>query len=307
MKDVGSFIKLDNNINEKVVKIKQKLLRNKQLLDYCQTRKIILNEDKIDKSLMNLLQFSENYQKCQNCTGLDTCTQMQQGYKPLLRDVTTHIHLQYTPCDYHKAYTSQLEVTNCLKSFYMPKKILNASLDNIDINDIGRTKALSKIATFAKSYKEDKFQKGAYIHGAFGIGKTYMLAAMANALAKRHIKVFLVYLPDMIRELKSAIGKNNLENLLHEIKSVQVLILDDIGSEMNTQWVRDEIIGPILQYRMLEELPTFFSSNKALSELIRDYATTTDNVKDVTKAERIGDRIKALAEEFTVSGKNYRY
>ncbi len=307
MKEVGNFINLDNNINKKIAEIKKELLQDKLLLENCKKHKIILNDEKVDKSLMNLLQFSESYSKCLKCVGLDNCNQTQHGFKPLLKDLGNFIHLQYTPCDYYKAYLAQLEVTNCLKSFYMPKKIMNASLDNIDIKDIGRTKALSKIATFAKSYTENKFQKGVYIHGAFGIGKTYMLAAMANALAKRHIKVFLVYLPDMIRELKSAIGKNNLENLLNDIKSVQVLILDDIGSEMNTQWVRDEIIGPILQYRMLEELPTFFSSNKSIEELIRDYATTTDNVKDVTKAERIGDRIKALADEFTVTGENYRY
>ena len=45
---------------------------------------------------------------------------------------------------------------------------------------------------------------------------------------------------------------------------VPVLILDDIGSEMNTQWVRDEVLGPILQFRMLEELPTFFPLIKRL-------------------------------------------
>ncbi len=189
----------------------------------------------------------------------------------------------------------------------MPKKILNASFDQIDLKEMARMPVVNKLATFAKSYSPDKFQKGAYLSGAFGVGKTYLLAAMANALAKRHIPVALVYLPDMIRELKSAIGNHNLENLVNEIKSVQVLILDDIGSEMNTQWVRDEILGTILQYRMLEELPTFFSSNKTIKELIKDYQTTTDNVVSVSKAERIGDRIKTLADEFIVSGQNYRY
>lgn len=306
MKEVGKLIQVDHDINRKVEVIKKNILNNKRLLSYCKECNIKLTEVKINNSLMNLLQFTENYEKCMSCGGLDTCKQVNQGFKPMLKDYNSFINIQYTSCDYQKAYEAQLEIANHLNSFYMPKKILNASLDNIDL-DTGKLEAVNRLATFAKSYTPSKFVKGVYLTGSFGVGKTYLLAAMANALAKRHILVALVYLPDMIRELKSAIGNHNLENLISKIKNVQVLILDDIGSEMNTQWVRDEILGPILQYRMLEELPTFFSSNKTIKELTTDYATTNDNVKSVSKAERIGDRIKALANEIPMKGKNYRY
>ncbi len=40
-----------------------------------------------------------------------------------------------------------------------------------------------------------------------------------------------------------------------------ILMLDDIGAEEITPWARDEVIGPLLHYRMVQELPTFFSSN----------------------------------------------
>ncbi|QVK17190.1 primosomal protein DnaI [Mycoplasmatota bacterium] len=306
MKEIGKLINLDTDINQKVEVIKKQVLSNQKLLSYCKKHKIELTDIKINNSLMNLLNFSENHEKCLNCTGLDNCQQLNLGFQPILKDYQTFVNIQYIACHYQKAYDAQVEITNHLKCFHMPKKILSASLDHIDLNS-SRAKSVSRLATFAKSYTPEKFQKGVFLTGAFGIGKTYLLAAMANALAKRHIQVALVYLPDMIRELKSAIGKNNLEYLMSEIKNVQVLILDDIGSEMNTQWVRDEILGPILQYRMLEELPTFFSSNKTIKELITDYATTNDHVVSVSKAERIGDRIKALADEIVLTGKNYRY
>ena len=44
-------------------------------------------------------------------------------------------------------------------------------------------------------------------------------------------------------------------------------MLDDIRAEEVTPWVRDEVIGPLLHYRMVHELPTFFSSNFDYSEL----------------------------------------
>jgi len=305
MKAISEYLNVDDKLSAKVEKIKHNILNNWRLLKYCQENQIKLRDEVIDVSLMNLAIFVDYYDKCEGCTGLHECTQINPGYRPILKDQITHIHLLYTPCDYQLAYEAQTEVAQNLRSFYMPKKILNASLESLDLAE-GRREAILKAATFAKTYRVGKFQKGLYLTGPFGVGKTYILAAMANALAKRHIKVALVYLPDMIRELRNALGQNNLEELLTEIKNVEILILDDIGSEMHTQWVRDEIIGPLLQYRLLEEKPTFFTSNKSIEELIRDYAYTTDGVHDETKARRIGDRIKALAEEVKIAGKNYR-
>lgn len=45
------------------------------------------------------------------------------------------------------------------------------------------------------------------------------------------------------------------------------MILDDIGAEFLSSWFRDEILGAILQYRMMERLPVFFTSNYTPEEL----------------------------------------
>ena len=52
----------------------------------------------------------------------------------------------------------------------------------------------------------------------------------------------------------------------------EVLILDDIGAEQSTPWVRDEILQVILQYRMQEDLPTFFTSNFDFEDLEKHFA-----------------------------------
>ena len=35
-------------------------------------------------------------------------------------------------------------------------------------------------------------------------------------------------------------------------------MMDDIGADAMSSWIRDEVFGVILQYRMQEQLPTFF-------------------------------------------------
>ncbi len=43
-----------------------------------------------------------------------------------------------------------------------------------------------------------------------------------------------------------------------KLKTVPLLLLDDIGAENTTNWSRDEVLAPLLQYRMENHLPTFF-------------------------------------------------
>ena len=51
------------------------------------------------------------------------------------------------------------------------------------------------------------------------------------------------------------------------IKKVPLLLIDDIGAEGLTAYNRDEVLCPLLQYRMDNYLPTFFTSNLSLKEL----------------------------------------
>ena len=311
MKELREFIKNNREMSQELDKIKTGVLKDRKLRESLEQEGIAYSEEKMMASLIHLMRYQDEKDQCRGCGGLTACSQENKGFMPKLKDEGHYIHLYYTPCEYKRSEQLQLETKNHLRSFYMPKKILEASIHLLDLNNGNKSRihAITKCVNFASSYDPNHYQKGVYLHGNFGVGKTYILAAMANELAKRRIHVGFVYLPDMIRELKGTFGsrENKLEVLMNEIKNIQVLILDDIGAEMNSQWVRDEILGPILQYRMLQELPTFFSSNKSIDELIRYYATTTDHIRDDVKAERIGDRIKTLTVEVEMSGKNYRY
>jgi DNA replication protein len=67
--------------------------------------------------------------------------------------------------------------------------------------------------------------------------------------------------------MKNSIGQNNVLAKVNKVKDAQILMLDDIGADSMSSWIRDEVLGVILQYRMQEKLPTFFSSNFSMKEL----------------------------------------
>ncbi len=149
-----------------------------------------------------------------------------------------------------------------------------------------------------------------YLHGSFGSGKTYLIAALFNELAKKGIKSILIYYPEFLRKLKSSFQtysneQSNYDEQFEEIKKIPLLLLDDIGAENCSNWSRDEVLGTILQYRMENHLPTFFTSNLTLEEL-EDALSVTSSGVDKMKARRIVERIKQLTVEHKLISKNRR-
>ena len=98
---------------------------------------------------------------------------------------------------------------------------------------------------------------------------------------------------------------NDFEEKYDYIKKAPLLLLDDIGAEYLTPWARDEILGTILQYRMDEELPTFFTSNMNLKQLEEHFSITSVGKEEI-KARRMIERIKSLTNDFELIGESNR-
>ena len=109
----------------------------------------------------------------------------------------------------------------------------------------------------------------------------------------------------LLKRLKASFSEYNYDEVLDEIMNCDVLLIDDIGAENNSPWARDEVLGTILQYRMEEKLPTFFTSNLTIQELEEHLATTNKDVDNV-KARRIIERIKQLSDSMTMISENKR-
>jgi primosomal protein DnaI len=158
------------------------------------------------------------------------------------------------------------------------------------------------------NYSKSEYKKGMFLYGSMGSGKTYAMCAIANELAKRGISCAVVYFPELIAEIKASFNKetDGGGDTVEKLKNVPILMLDDIGSESVTSWMRDEVLGRILNHRMNHELPTFFTSNFNFEQLQSHYEQTNRNEYEPVKAARILERIKAMAVPVELVGKNYR-
>ena len=131
---------------------------------------------------------------------------------------------------------------------------------------------------------------------------------MFNELAKSNIKSAIVFWPEYLRNLKASFNspvKSEFSQKYNYLKKVPLLLIDDIGAESTTPWSRDEILCPLLQYRMDEKLPTFFTSNLDLKNLETHLSITSSGIEEI-KAGRIISRIKQLTEVKEMVSENLR-
>lgn len=229
------------------------------------------------------------------------------GYEPRLQISHHVIEVTYTPTPELLQRKSLEKINNRITTLYLPKMIKEASLEDFEITD-GRSQAVQEASIFISSYKQhpSMFVKGLYLVGNFGVGKTYLLGAIAKKLAEDGYDSTLIHFPSFAVEMKQAIGKDTMIQLLNKIKTAPILMIDDIGADAMSSWIRDDVLGVILQYRMQEMLPTFFSSNFTMKELERHLTVTQKGDQEPIKAMRIMERINYLSQEIMMIGQNRR-
>ena len=266
--------------------------------------KLKLTDEEGMKYTSKLEHTIENLKNCENCKCLNECKNEVNGcvYYPEKKD--DKLDFNYVACKYKNKY---IEESKIKKSFTLgiSNEIKNDSMSEIDINDKKRVELIKWLKNFYDEYPNSK--KGLYLHGSFGSGKTYLVAALLNELAKKNYKTVIMYYPEMLSRLKSTFDSTveSYNEVFDKIKTCDILLIDDIGAETVTNWSRDEILGTILQYRMEHELSTFLTSNLTIEELETHLSLVKNNM-DKVKARRIIERIKQLTTDMELSSVNRR-
>ena len=221
------------------------------------------------------------------------------GYEPILFNNEGFADVTYRATAETLAKEADLSKKRRVSLIGMPKDVVDISWDDVLLDDANRIKAYQAVASFISDYPN---QKGVYLYGQFGVGKSYMMAAMANELAEKGISTTLIHYPSFISESS---GFDELKTKANEVKKVDVLVLDDIGAESNNDWIRDNILQVILQYRMQENLATFFTSNLTMVELEQHLAMTKKG-DETWPAKRVMERVHKLSDEYLLAGENRR-
>ena len=270
------------------------------------TKSLGLPEEYLMKYTSSIEESANELNHCKKCKSLLECKNSYQGHVFYPDYLNENLVFDYIPCKYKKEYDKQNEYKNNIYLFEVPKEIKEASMKDIDSKNKARFEIIKWLINFIKTYQPKSKIKGLYLNGSFGSGKTYLISAALNELAKENHKIAIIYYPEFLRSLKESFSDPDIYNeKFRLIKNVEILLIDDIGAETMTEWSRDEVLGTILQYRMQEGLTTFFTSNLTIKDLEEHFSISAKGVEKV-KAKRIIERIKQLTIEMTLVSENRR-
>ena len=303
------MIKIDNIMNDNHIKPIDlnneyaMLLKDetfKKLVDTLdiKTTDLITNQHHLETS-------STQLKKCNKCKCLLECTSDMNGYVYYPKVINKKLFFSYIPCKYKKQLLKEEQYKKYITLYDMPKELTNASIKDIWLTDKKRIPIIKEMTKFIDEYIETKQGKGIYLHGSFGSGKTYLISALINSLATKGVKTAIVYYPEFLRSLKAGFEEGTYSSKFNYIKNIPILLLDDIGAETTSVWNRDEILGSILQHRMSNNLPTFFTSNFSINELEQHLSLTKAGVDEI-KSRRIIERVKFMTTEMSLVTINNR-
>src|SRR5699024_3361570 len=219
---------------ENFARIRKEVTENPEIKEFLSLHPELTKAD-IDRNLIRLYEYKTQSKQCNKCSSIGGCVNMLKGYSPILRVSNNDIYISYEKCHLHIQDEQMREQKRLVQSLYMPKEIFQASIEELDIHK-PRLNAIRESVAFCRAAKEEIPVKGLYFSGPFGVGKTHFLGAVANRLWEIHISSLLIFMPEFVREIKTAIKDDTINEKIQLFKETDVLMLDDIGAESQSAW-----------------------------------------------------------------------
>lgn len=184
----------------------------------------------------------------------------------------------------------------------IPKRYADKTLDNFEEErHPGHVRALAIARRFVANFKKVRNdpQNGICLVGPPGTGKSHLAYAILNELLAKHLVVGAAgTVPEILDALRPTVGDKGqtlpAENRLEFLKTADIVVLDDLGVERQTEWALERLFV-LLNARYNNQLPTIITSNLRLEE-----------VDASLEWERIVSRIKEMCVTVVIDGQDYR-
>lgn len=157
------------------------------------------------------------------------------------------------------------------------------------------------VVRYLKQFVESRVKLGVYLYGRTGVGKTFLCSCLAK-YALDQFKSVRYYSMNQFLEILNSYkfdkegdreAKADSAKIYKELYEVDILILDDLGSELVNRFVISELFS-VIDERLILDKKTIISSN-----------ISPDDISD-SFDERIASRILGEYELYYIEGEDLR-
>ena len=159
-------------------------------------------------------------------------------------------------------------------------------------------KAYEACRTYARNFLSNRDQgMGLFITGAVGSGKTHLVSAIIDYIARVHKQevddLIFITSVNLLSKIKFSFEDKTTEDLITDFEEADLLAIDDLGIEKSSDWT-NEIFYKIIDSRYSNLMPTIITSNFTDAELKEKMS------------ERIVSRIYEMCIGIRLTAKDYR-
>lgn len=165
----------------------------------------------------------------------------------------------------------------------------------------------SRALTVCKNYvryfdKMCESSTGLLMYGSPGTGKTFAAACIANELMQRGVPVMVT---SIVKLTSGSNFSDGLQEILAKMKSAHLLVLDDLGTERNTDFKAEQIFD-VINSRYASKRPMIITTNVSLDAMKTEsdlrYSRIYDRILEVCHPVRMeweSFRVKAVRASYS--------
>lgn len=208
---------------------------------------------------------------------------------------------------------SPLRIIGLVNEAKIPGRYLDADLGQFSNFSGSGKQVIAQIQRWIDNFVPGK-SSGLLLTGSVGVGKTYVLCAIAKKLALRGVSVRFADFFQLLNELRDSYSAETRDTVtLKPLNEFDVLIIDELGKGRNSEW-EVSIADSLISDRYNGNKSVIASTNYALKESANDlakqqmelYSSSTAPANQMntdtfeTLVRRLGPRIYSRLKEMTV-------
>jgi DNA replication protein DnaC len=195
-----------------------------------------------------------------------------------------------------------MRVERLIAEARIPQRYEHCDLDSYLPNHESQKKAKIYVQRFLEKYPQ--IDVGLLFLGTCGVGKTHLAVALLKQVISEKGDGGIFYdFRDLLREIQASwnsVSQTSELEVLRPVLEAKILVLDELGANKPTEWVRDTI-AHIINCRYNDKKITIFTSN---------YLDAPTRQGEETLRDRIGIRLRSrlyeMCREIEINGEDFR-
>ena len=288
------IIKRNYDMKKYIEELLEKLKADKDV--YESLKPLRLTNKEVRENIGKIADYQADFNICKNCPGLDKCPKKTQHISMIVCKEGGFITTRSEPC---KALIKEIEIDSKYVAKDFPQEWKSSVLRNLDLSE-NRRPLIKEFLSITKG----KSNKWLYVQGNHRVGKSFVLVTFANEFVALGLgKVAVINAAKQFKNLAD-IAYSDKEGFAETIKvlsTVPLLVIDEFGQEYKNEFIRDQIVIPVLNERAHSELPTFFSSEFTIKEIQQLYSIGKNS--GAIRGKQLGSLLTDMCEkEYDLTG-----